>query len=101
MVSVADLGDGGLGTAAFALLTHLQQAQPDLMAAQEVYRYARTHTGRIGARRSSVDALYARLFSADSEQAAILPRALQSLFNGDWYEDDDLRAFLLGLLATR
>ncbi|MFI8265285.1 DEAD/DEAH box helicase family protein [Streptomyces sp. NPDC085665] len=101
-VSVADLDDGGLGTAAFALLTHLQQAQPDLMAAQEVYRYARTHTGRVGARRSSVDELYARLFSGDSDQAdAILPRALQSLFNGDWYVDDDLRAFLLGLLATR
>ncbi|MFG3132861.1 DEAD/DEAH box helicase family protein [Streptomyces tendae] len=102
-VSVADLGDGGLGTAAYALLAHLQQAQPDLLAAQEVYRYARTHTGRVGARRSSVDELFARLFSsAESGRAdVILPRALQSLFSGDWYEDDDLRAFLLGLLATR
>ncbi|MYX26764.1 DEAD/DEAH box helicase family protein [Streptomyces sp. SID8381] len=102
-VSVADLGDNGLGTAAYALLEHLQQAQPDLLAAQEVYRYARTHTGRVGARRSSVDELFARLFSsAESGRAdVIVPRALQSLFNGDWFEDDDLRAFLLGLLATR
>jgi N12 class adenine-specific DNA methylase len=102
-VSVADLGDGGLGTAAYALLVHLQQAQPDLLAAQEVYRYARTHTGRVGARRSSVDELFARLFSnAESDRAdVVLPQALLSLFNGDWYEDDDLRAFLLGLLATR
>lgn len=102
-VSVADLGDEGLGTAAYALLAHLQQVQPDLLAAQQVYRYARTHTGRVGARRSSVDELFARLFSsAESGRAdVILPRALQSLFNGDWYEDDDLRAFLLGLLATR
>ncbi|MER7497017.1 DEAD/DEAH box helicase family protein [Streptomyces pharetrae] len=102
-VSVADLGDEGLGTAAYALLAHLQQVQPDLLAAQRVYRYARTHTGRVGARRSAVDELFARLFSsAESGRAdVILPRALQSLFNGDWYEDDDLRAFLLGLLATR
>ncbi|MFF4276138.1 DEAD/DEAH box helicase family protein [Streptomyces sp. NPDC001536] len=102
-VSVADLGDGGLGTAAYALLAHLQQAQPDLLAAQEVYRYARTHTGRIAARRSSVDELFARLFSNSESGRAdvVLPRALLSLFNGDWYEDDDLRAFLLGLLATR
>jgi hypothetical protein len=102
-VSIADLGDEGLGTAAYALLAHLQQAQPDLLAAQEVYRYARTHTGRVGARRSSVDELFARLFSSAEAGRAdvILPRALQSLFNGDWYEDDDLRAFLLGLLATR
>ncbi|MFE1289641.1 DEAD/DEAH box helicase family protein [Streptomyces sp. NPDC058751] len=102
-VSVADLGDEGLGTAVYALLVHLQQAQPDLLAAQQIYRYARTHRGRIGARRSSVDELFARLFSSSESGRAdvILPRALQSLFNGDWYEDDDLRAFLLGLLATR
>ncbi|MEW1657824.1 helicase-related protein [Streptomyces sp. NPDC093707] len=102
-VSVADLGDGGRGSAAYALLAHLQQAQPDLVAAQEMYRFARTHTGRIGARRSVIDELLARLFSeGDTARAdVLLPRALQAMFSGDWYKDDDLRAFVLGLLATR
>ena len=47
-VSVADLGDNGLGSAAYALLMHLQEAQPDITAAQEIYRFTRTHTGRLG-----------------------------------------------------
>ncbi|MGG2460137.1 DEAD/DEAH box helicase family protein [Streptomyces sp. RGM 3693] len=100
--SVADLGDGGRGTALYALLMHLQQAQPDLLAAQEIYRFARTHTGRIGARRrSAIDELLARLFSGGGRADLIVPLAVKSLFDGDWYEDDDLRAFVLGLLATR
>ncbi|WP_167162967.1 helicase-related protein [Streptomyces sp. MBT27] len=103
-VSVADLGDNGLGSAIYALLMHLQEAQPDITAAQEIYRFARTHTGRIGARRrSDIDMLLARLFgpAGDGRPDVAVPQALQSLFAGDWFEDDDLRAFLLGLLATR
>ncbi|MFK0295636.1 helicase-related protein [Streptomyces sp. NPDC090442] len=102
-VAVADLGDGGRGTALHALLMHLQQAQPDLTAAQEIYRFTRTHAGRIGARHSAIDELLAQLFSDGEGGRAdlILPRALKSLFDGDWYKDDDLRAFVLGLLATR
>ncbi|RSS97241.1 hypothetical protein EF903_01590 [Streptomyces sp. WAC05292] len=103
--TVADLGDGGQGTAAYALLAHLQQHYPDLLAAQEAFHFTRTHTGRTGARRrTSLDRLLARLFrgrAGQGDTGGIVPMGLSTLFSGDWYEDDDLRAFLLGLLATR
>ncbi|MER5482661.1 hypothetical protein ABT024_05505, partial [Streptomyces sp. NPDC002812] len=102
--TVADLGDGGRGTAAHALLRHLQRNYPDLLAAQEAFHFSRTHRGRTGARRTSLDILLGRLFGNRLGQGAsdeIVPLGLAALFSGDWYEDDDLRAFLLGLLATR
>ncbi|MEU5181135.1 UvrD-helicase domain-containing protein [Streptomyces longwoodensis] len=102
--TVADLGDGGLGAAAHALARHLQRHYPDLLAAQEVYGFTRTHTGRPGARRSALDLLLERLFGGRADQVAndqIVARGLATMFSGDWYRDDDLRAFLLGLLATR
>ncbi|WP_146207073.1 UvrD-helicase domain-containing protein [Streptomyces tirandamycinicus] len=105
IATVADLGDGGRRTAAHALLAHLQQHYPDLLAAQEAFHFTRTHSGRVGARRrTSVDVLMARLFRNRTEQGDtgdVVPLGLGTLFSGDWYEDDDLRAFLLGLLATR
>ncbi|WP_155553609.1 UvrD-helicase domain-containing protein [Streptomyces sp. E1N211] len=100
--TVADLGDGGRSTAAHALLAHLQQHYPDLQAAQETFGFVRTHTGRPGARRSSVDVLLERLFGGDQVvEDEIVARGLAAMFSGDWYRDDDLRAFLMGLLATR
>ncbi|MET9528243.1 UvrD-helicase domain-containing protein [Streptomyces coeruleorubidus] len=103
--TVADLGDDGRRTAAHALLAHLQQHYPDLLAAQEAFHFTRTHTGRVGARRrTSLDRLLARLFRNDAgrgETGDLVPLGLATLFDGQWYEDDDLRAFLLGLLATR
>lgn len=103
--TVADLGDAGRRTAAHALLTHLQQHYPDLLAAQEAFHFTRTHRGRVGARhRTSLDRLLARLFRNGTDQGEsgdLVPLGLAALFSGDWYEDDDLRAFLLGLLATR
>ncbi|MGA5411579.1 UvrD-helicase domain-containing protein [Streptomyces lavendulocolor] len=103
--TVADLGDDGRRTAAHALLAHLQQHYPDLLAAQEAFHFTRTHTGRVGARRrTSLDRLLARLFRNDDgrgETGDLVPLGLGTLFDGEWYEDDDLRAFLLGLLATR
>ncbi|MFB8026005.1 MULTISPECIES: UvrD-helicase domain-containing protein [unclassified Streptomyces] len=105
IATVADLGDAGRRTAAHALLAHLQQHYPDLLAAQEAFHFARTHRGRTGARRQTpLDALLARLFGnrpAQESEDGIVPFGLATLFSGDWYEDDDLRAFLLGLLATR
>ncbi|MEU0857396.1 SNF2-related protein [Streptomyces griseofuscus] len=103
--TVADLGDQGRRTAAHALLAHLQQHYPDLLAAQEAFHFTRTHSGRTGARRrTALDQLLARLFrdrAGHGDTSEIVPLALANLFSGDWYEDDDLRAFLLGLLATR
>lgn len=103
--TVADLGDGGRRTAAYALLAHLQQHYPDLLAAQEAFAFTRTHSGRVGARRrTALDRLLARLFSnPDGRDSSgdLVPRGLETMFDGDWYKDDDLRAFLLGLLATR
>ncbi|WP_433860162.1 helicase-related protein [Streptomyces kronopolitis] len=103
--TVADLGDAGRRTAANALLAHLQRNYPDLMAAQEAFHFSRTHRGRTGARRrTSLDVLLGRLFGNRATQGIpddIVPLGLATLFSGDWYEDDDLRAFLLGLLATR
>ncbi|MFD0352893.1 helicase-related protein [Streptomyces sp. NPDC127110] len=105
IATIADLGDGGRRTAAYALLAHLQQHYPDLLAAQEAFHFTRTHTGRTGARRrTALDMLLARLFHGRTERAGtgdLVPLGLATLFSGDWYEDDDLRAFLLGLLATR
>jgi hypothetical protein len=102
--TVADLGDNGRRTAAHALLAHLQQHYPDLLAAQEAFHFTRTHEGRVGARRrTALDQLLARLFSNDAAQddsGDLVALGLASLFSGE-YADDDLRAFLLGLLATR
>ncbi|MFF0754392.1 UvrD-helicase domain-containing protein [Streptomyces sp. NPDC004267] len=106
IATVADLGDEGRRTAAHALLAHLQQHYPDLLAAQEAFHFTRTHSGRVGARRrTSLDRLLAKLFRNSStgrgENGDLVPLGLATLFSGDWYRDDDLRAFLLGLLATR
>ncbi|MDI3407668.1 hypothetical protein [Streptomyces cavernicola] len=101
--TVADLGDAGVGTAAHALAQHLAGRLPDLDAAQRVFWFTRTHTGRPGARTLDRTAL-GRLLAQQQTQTDTgdsLARSLQAMFTGDWYEDDDLRAFLLGLLATR
>ncbi|MGI5337670.1 hypothetical protein ACQEVS_09865 [Streptomyces sp. CA-181903] len=101
--TVADLGDAGVGTAAHALAQHLAGHLPDLDAAQRAFWYTRTHTGRPGARTLDRTAL-GRLLAQQQTQTDTgdsLARSLQAMFTGDWYEDDDLRAFLLGLLATR
>ncbi|AKN68752.1 hypothetical protein QR97_02090 [Streptomyces sp. PBH53] len=101
--TIADLNDEGLGTAAHALAQHLAAHVPDLDAAQWIYWFTRTHTGRPGARTLDRSAL-GRLLAQQQTQpdtGDTLARSLQAMFSGDWYEDDDLRAFLLGLLATR
>lgn len=102
-ITVADLADDGLGTAGHALAQHLAQHLGDLDAAQRAYWFTRTHTGRPGARRMRRSAL-ARLLRRQQTQPETgdsLARSVQAMFSGDWYQDDDLRAFLLGLLATR
>ncbi|MFJ9416723.1 hypothetical protein ACIRPT_21375 [Streptomyces sp. NPDC101227] len=101
--TVADLGDEGVGTAAHALAQHLAGHLPDLDAAQRAFWFTRTHTGRPGARTLDRTAL-GRILAQQQTQTDTgdsLARSMQAMFNGDWYEDDDLRAFLLGLLATR
>ncbi|MFI9588080.1 hypothetical protein ACIHCQ_41295 [Streptomyces sp. NPDC052236] len=101
--TIADLADDGLGTAGHALAQHFARHVADLDAAQRVFWFTRTHTGRPGARRMNRSAL-SRLLSRQQTQPATgdsLARSIQSMFSGDWYLDDDLRAFLLGLLATR
>ncbi|MFE9993520.1 hypothetical protein [Streptomyces avermitilis] len=102
-ITVADLADEGLGTAGHALAQHLAQHLGDLDTAQRVFWFTQTHTGRPGARRMRRSAL-SRLLSRQQTQpdtGDTLARSLQAMFTGDWYLDDDLRAFLLGLLATR
>ncbi|RLU86251.1 hypothetical protein CTZ27_25065 [Streptomyces griseocarneus] len=101
--TVADLGDAGVGTAAHALAQHLAVHRPDLDAAQRAFWYTRTHTGRPGARTLDRTALGRLLtqWQTQTDTGDSLARSLQAMFTGDWYEDDDLRAFLLGLLATR
>lgn len=101
--TVADLGDSGVGTAAHVLAQHFAAHLPDLDAAQRAFWFTRTHTGRPGARILDRTAL-GRLLAQEETQTDTgdsLARSLQAMFTGDWYEDDDLRAFLLGLLATR
>ncbi|MFH8466033.1 hypothetical protein [Streptomyces sp. NPDC017991] len=101
--TVADLGDAGVGTAAHALAQHFARHLPDLDAAQRAFWFTRTHTGRPGARTLDRTAL-GRLLAQQQTQPDTgdsLARSLQAMFTGDWYEDDDLRDFLLGLLATR
>ncbi|MFI1012653.1 hypothetical protein [Streptomyces sp. NPDC020965] len=101
--TVADLDDAGVGTAAHALAQHLATHIPDLASAQRAFWFTRTHTGRPGARTLDHSALE-RLLAQQQTQTDTgdsLGRSLQAMFAGDWYEDDDLRAFLLGLLATR
>ncbi|NGO67069.1 hypothetical protein [Streptomyces boncukensis] len=103
LATIADLGDEGQGTAAHAMAQHLAGHLPDLDAAQRMFWFVRTHAGRPGARRPDRSAL-GRLLAPQQTQPETgdsLARSLQAMFNGDWYEDDDLRAFLLGLLATR
>ncbi|MFM9647764.1 hypothetical protein ACKI1S_16650 [Streptomyces galilaeus] len=102
-ITVADLADEGLGTAAHALAQHLAQHMGDLDAAQRVFWFNQTHEGRPGARHMRRSAL-SRLLRRQQTQpdtGDTLARSVQSMFSGDWYLDDDLRAFLLGLLATR
>ncbi|WP_328333362.1 hypothetical protein [Streptomyces sp. NBC_00455] len=101
--TVADLGDAGVGTAAHALAQHFARHLPDLDAAQRAFWFTRTHIGRPGARTLDRTAL-GRLLAQQQTQPDTgdsLARSLQAMFTGDWYEDDDLRDFLLGLLATR
>ncbi|MFG2141846.1 hypothetical protein [Streptomyces sp. NPDC048650] len=101
--TIADLGDEGLGTAAYVLAQHFAGQRPDLDAAQRSFWFTRTHAGRPGARTPDRTAL-GRLLDEQQTQPDTgdsLARSLQAMFTGDWYEDDDLRAFLLGLLATR
>ncbi|MYW67154.1 hypothetical protein GTY65_24245 [Streptomyces sp. SID8379] len=101
--TVADLGDDGLGTAAHALGQHLAATMPDLDAAQRAWWFTRTHSGRPGARRPDATSL-SHLFDqrqTQPDRGDSLARSLQAMFNGDWFEDDDMRAFLLGLMATR
>lgn len=101
--TVADLGDAGVGTAAHVLAQHLAGHLPDLDSAQRAFWFTRTHTGRPGARTLDRTAL-GRLLAQQQTQTDTgdsLARSLQSVFTGDWYLDDDLRSFLLGLLATR
>ncbi|MFE2157101.1 hypothetical protein ACFW9M_04720 [Streptomyces lydicus] len=101
--TIADLGDEGLGTAAYVLARHLTGHLPDLDAAQRAFWFTRTHSGRPGARTLDRTAL-GRLLPQQQTQTDTgdsLARSLQAMFTGDWYEDDDLRSFLLGLLATR
>ncbi|MEU5748226.1 hypothetical protein ABZ804_22140 [Streptomyces sp. NPDC047726] len=102
-ITVADLADEGMGTAGHALAQHLARHIGDLDAAQRVFWFTSTHTGRPGARRMRRSPL-SRLLSRQQTQrdtGDTLARSLQAMFNGDWYLDDDLRAFLLGLMATR
>ncbi|WP_435059851.1 hypothetical protein [Streptomyces sp. bgisy060] len=101
--TIADLGDEGTGTAAHALAQHLATHMPDLEAAQIMYWFTRTHSGRPGARTRDRSAL-SRILNQQQTQTATgdtLARSMQAMFTGDWYEDDDLRRFLLGLMATR
>ncbi|NML55162.1 AAA family ATPase [Streptomyces sp. R302] len=103
-VTVVDLADEGLGTASHALAQHFAQHLEDLDAAQRAFWFTRTHTGRPGARRrqpSALDRLLQRQQQTQPETGDILARSMQAMFSGDWYQNDDLRAFLLGLLATR
>ncbi|WP_345670902.1 hypothetical protein [Streptomyces similanensis] len=102
-ITVADLADDGLGTAGHALAQHLAQHLGDLDVAQRAYWFTRTHTGRPGARRMRPNVM-SRLLRRQQTQPDTgdsFARSVQAMFNGDWYLDDDLRAFLLGLLATR
>lgn len=102
-ITVADLADAGLGTAGHALAQHLARHMTDLDAAQRAFWFTRTHTGRPGARRMNRSAL-SRLLAREQTQPDTgdsLARSIQAMFSGDWYQDDDLRRFLLGLLATR
>ncbi|MER7377230.1 hypothetical protein [Streptomyces lanatus] len=102
-ITVADLADEGMGTAGYALAQHFARHLGDLDAAQRAFWFSRTHTGRSGARRvrpSALDRLLRRQ-QTQPETGDTLARSVQAMFSGDWYQDDDLRAFLLGLMATR
>ncbi|MGY1502916.1 hypothetical protein ACW4TU_41180 [Streptomyces sp. QTS52] len=102
-ITVADLADEGLGTAGHGLAQHFARHLGDLDAAQRAFWFSRTHTGRPGARRmrpSALDRLLRRQ-QTQPETGDSLARSVQAMFSGDWYQDDDLRAFLLGLMATR
>ncbi|MGA5454832.1 hypothetical protein ACPCVO_50650 [Streptomyces umbrinus] len=102
-ITVADLADAGMGTAGYALAQHLARHFGDLDAAQRAFFFTRTHTGRPGARRMQLSALdrLLRRQQTQPETGDSLARSIQAMFSGDWYQDDDLRAFLMGLMATR
>jgi hypothetical protein len=102
-ITVADLADEGMGTAGHALAQHLVQHLGDLDAAQRAFWFTQTHTGRPGSRRMRRTALsrLLRRQQTQPETGDTLARSIQAMFSGDWYQDDDLRAFLLGLMATR
>ncbi|MEU9781496.1 hypothetical protein AB0H92_11065 [Streptomyces phaeochromogenes] len=102
-ITVADLADEGMGTAGYALAQHLARHFGDLDAAQRAFFFTSTHTGRPGARRMQLSALdrLLRRQQTQPETGDSLARSIQAMFSGDWYQDDDLRAFLMGLMATR
>ncbi|MEU1273522.1 hypothetical protein [Streptomyces sp. NPDC005799] len=102
-ITVADLADEGMGTAGYALAQHFARHLGDLDSAQRAFWFTQTHTGRPGARRMRPSALsrLLRRQQTQPETGDTLARSVQAMFSGDWYQDDDLRAFLLGLMATR
>ncbi|MFF8696237.1 hypothetical protein ACF08W_28900 [Streptomyces sp. NPDC015144] len=103
-ITIADLADEGMGTAGHALAQHFARHLGDLDAAQRAFWFGQTHTGRPGARRmrpSALERLLRRQRQTQPETGDTLARSVQAMFSGDWYQDDDLRAFLLGLMATR
>ena len=74
----------------------------DLDAAQRVFWFTQMRTGRPGARRmrpSALDRLLRRQ-QTQPETGDTVARSIQAMFSGDWYQEDDVRAFLQGL-ATR
>ncbi len=93
-ITVADLADDGLGTAGHVLAQHLARHLDDLDAAQRAFWFSQTHTGRPGARRMRRSTLsrILRRQQTQPDTGDTLARSVQSMFNGDWYLDDDLRA---------
>ncbi|MEQ7008486.1 hypothetical protein ABN028_20130, partial [Actinopolymorpha sp. B17G11] len=113
-------------TAIHELGHHLERAIPDLLEAQRAYYWARTSTGEVGSRTrdgrnaaaSLADLFPGHGFTADElarldwwldpymgrdydgDHYEILSMGLQALFAGDWYLDDDIARFLMGLVAS-
>lgn len=119
--------DGWGASALHGLGHHLQHSIPELARAEAAYHFTRTSEGPVGGRRRTgrnLAALLAELFPgrgaapgqytredswpdawtglepADGRSWEVLPMALESLFAGSWYLDDDLRKFLLGVLGS-
>ncbi|MFG3323352.1 hypothetical protein ACGF3J_35365 [Streptomyces sp. NPDC048171] len=82
---------------------HLARHLGDLDAAQRVFWFTQTHTGRPGARsmRPSPLSRLLRRQQTQPDTGDTVARSVQSMFSGDWCMEDDLRAFLLSLLVTR